>query len=70
MDNLAVLLEMRKTLNTMRDSLTSSSSYKEHEKYYGGLIHYRSILNTHFSSLDKELLKEIEISYKNKSEAN
>jgi hypothetical protein len=70
MDRTEIITGMRKTLDAMRDSLTSSSSYKEHEKYYGGLIHYRSILNKHFSSLDDELLKEIEIAYKNKSEAN
>ena len=69
MDSLEILADLRNTLDKMRDSLTSSSSYKEHEKYYGGLVHYRSILNKHFASLDDKLLKEMEISYKNKSEA-
>lgn len=57
---------MRKTLNTMRDSLTSSSLHHEHAKYYEGLMHYRRILNKYLVSTDDALLKEIEISYKNK----
>lgn len=45
MNNLILIVEMRKTLTSMNDRLTPYSGKVEHMRYLENLEHYKKILN-------------------------
>lgn len=63
MANLEMLIEMRKTLTSMNESLTPYSDMREHKRYFDNLKHYKKILNTYMSRANEELDTAIEKSF-------
>lgn len=55
MNDLVTIVEMRKTLTSMNDRLTSYSSKKEYQRYLENLEHYKKILQGFISRATSEI---------------
>lgn len=63
MDNLEIIVDMRKTLNAIKESLTPYSTIKEHQRYFDNLCHYKKILTSYMSHSVDDIEYESNMTY-------
>jgi uncharacterized protein YaaR (DUF327 family) len=63
MDNLETIVEMRKTLNAIKESITPYSNIKEHQRYFDNLLHYKKILTSYVSHSVDDIEYESNMTY-------